>query len=1566
MKPKQGLKKRRAKKLERSVVSYDSLEPRHLLATDVGLAFTGSTYVTDSSHYPPDANGDVGRDHMVEVLNGRINMIGRDDGVRVKSQTMTDFFTDAGALLDNEPINPKVVFDRLSDRWFVAANGTNNGNWVYLAISATSDPTGAWDQVQFVGDSTATQFNDQVTLSVDADAVYMTTNNTGPFGGPTVSIYTIPKVDLLSDDVTLTDMSRFEDLDPEQFGSSIQVARNFEASDGQAIAVGTNGVEGVILTTITDAGTTTAALGTPVEVTTDLLGEYSDVTPAQQPIDPVTEDELFLETSSELTSGVVEVGGSVWGIKTAGLTESEGVNVLNWFEIDATVGDTFGEVIQSETLPNGGEDQHIFNPSLSVNQFGVVAIGYNFSGVGTPVGFYTRVGITVNGLGDRATQLEGQFQMEPGLQVHRAQGDVDFVSPWGASTSVQNDPDSVNSFFSVGPWANTVDRWTTHNAIFTPQELRPVVSGDGLDNTIVLRRNAANNELLEIEFDGTVTDLMPYEVLGQVEIRALGGDDRFVLDYSNGNPIPSGGFLLDGGGGIDTIETNNADENFWTVGEDETSPVGSGTYNTDTEFLQVEELVGGFSVDNFLVQGQLLGSLDGRAGDDVFEFSGTGSIGDSVIGGEGFNTVSLLNRMNAADPPDTPAPLPSEFFLLGTSASFDGFDGETPDGPIGGDDDTDQFQDISRLIGSQTELDTLHGLDLATILTLDGASTTYEADGRTLSLDQFDAYHTSSQDDSFFVKSNALDQLRLFGLAGDDQYHFSSDAPLNEGTTDLIGGLVFAFGGAGANTLDVSNVAGSGSDVTVLSKRISGMGEIVFDAQNDGGTFALTLTGSNESDNFLLHSFIDVNTMSIHAMDGNDSFDVQDLSKAPVDVFGGAGDDLYVIESINGVKLRNLVIHDSVDDERDRVSLRGTVLDEVFEINNLTFVDTGEGVAYTGIEEFGALGRAGNDTFNITEFNAPLFIDGESGDDVVNISSDAPTNNGTVDTFTHDLHIDGGTGVNQLNISNRAGAAKTTVTITNNSITGLLPVTLHYQAAGQFSNSDGSVGGINLQGSDEIDLYNLVSLDARHSMRFEGHAGNDRFYVRENVLGNVAAVGGEGNDIYRAFFVGDDVRRFEIEDPSGNNRLSVYGTANDDTIQISNSSVDLGGETVALNATLAYMETFGGAGNDSMTLDGTAARTNYMFGEAGDDAFHIDSSEGAVGLRMVGNAGMDDFHLNQVNPGTYSRVLGGLDNDSITVLSTALGPVSSDGSEGSDSYTAHFVGSGSRWFGALDTGSEGTDTVTTFGTAAADDLIVRVANVYENNERIAFGSNTEVLNVDGVGGADQMIISASFADTTNLYGGEDADHLDIVGTTHIENLSAMMGQGGDTVIIRKVSDGATLTVDGQDGDDMFVVGSYTVANLGNLGRIRGGLNIVGGDSDSGDRLLVNDGALSANFSYLVTDQHILNDSEPGGLERAEFAGIYFDNTLEHVQLDGTQGANHFLVAGSQTTQFLMNGNSPTPDNDSGDEIALADQADDGREFEWLDEEMGEGRWTFVNGNLDVEFKDMESVDHGDG
>ena len=119
MKSRKNRALRRRRKLQNqrraAQIQYDNLEARCLLATDVGLAFTGSTFQTDSSYAPPDANGDIGPNHMIEVLNGRLNMIDKATGVRVQSHTMTGFFNAAGATVFNDPINPKVVYDRLTE-----------------------------------------------------------------------------------------------------------------------------------------------------------------------------------------------------------------------------------------------------------------------------------------------------------------------------------------------------------------------------------------------------------------------------------------------------------------------------------------------------------------------------------------------------------------------------------------------------------------------------------------------------------------------------------------------------------------------------------------------------------------------------------------------------------------------------------------------------------------------------------------------------------------------------------------------------------------------------------------------------------------------------------------------------------------------------------------------------------------------------------------------------------------------------------------------------------------------------------------------------------------------------------------------------------------------------------------------------------------------------------------------------------------------------------------------------------------------------------------------------------
>ena len=149
------------------------------------------------------------------------------------------------------------------------------------------------------------------------------------------------------------------------------------------------------------------------------------------------------------------------------------------------------------------------------------------------------------------------------------------------------------------------------------------------------------------------------------------------------------------------------------------------------------------------------------------------------------------------------------------------------------------------------------------------------------------------------------------------------------------------------------------------------MGEIVYSA--DGGTFDLTIFTSQFDDFARIHSFDNANTLVFRSFFGDDRFSFEDLSQASVQVFGGEGDDVYVINRIQGIDLRNLEIFDSIDRENDRITLAGTVLDEVWVIDSQTFV--ADNLAFEGVELFGVEGRGGDDVFYVRESEFELFLD---------------------------------------------------------------------------------------------------------------------------------------------------------------------------------------------------------------------------------------------------------------------------------------------------------------------------------------------------------------------------------------------------------------------------------------------------------------------------------------------------------------------------------------------------------------------------------------------------------------
>ncbi len=205
--------------------------------------FTSSTYLVDSTFVPPDAIGAVGLDHIVETINGNFQIFDKTTGISLQSTTLDQFWIDAGVTLQSGTVDPRIIYDPTVDRWFASAIDfeSSTANNIYVAVSISGDPTAGWTGFSFVGDTSPdNRFNDFDTLGIDADGVYLSTNN---FGGPLgfdISLYSIPKADLLAAVPTIVNLSRFENLDPAVFGGSFlpspsfQPAVDFGPSDGRA------------------------------------------------------------------------------------------------------------------------------------------------------------------------------------------------------------------------------------------------------------------------------------------------------------------------------------------------------------------------------------------------------------------------------------------------------------------------------------------------------------------------------------------------------------------------------------------------------------------------------------------------------------------------------------------------------------------------------------------------------------------------------------------------------------------------------------------------------------------------------------------------------------------------------------------------------------------------------------------------------------------------------------------------------------------------------------------------------------------------------------------------------------------------------------------------------------------------------------------------------------------------------------------------------------------------------------------------------------------------------------
>ena len=150
--------------------------PSALLNFD-GLG-NGGGYTPNAA--PPDTNGAIGATQYVQWVNEAFAVYNKTTGARIAGPTNgNQLFQSLGAshpCAVNNDGDPIVQYDKANNRWvltqFSVTNGTTNGFYQCIAVSQTSDATGAYNVYGF----REPNFNDYPKFGVWADGYYGTYN----------------------------------------------------------------------------------------------------------------------------------------------------------------------------------------------------------------------------------------------------------------------------------------------------------------------------------------------------------------------------------------------------------------------------------------------------------------------------------------------------------------------------------------------------------------------------------------------------------------------------------------------------------------------------------------------------------------------------------------------------------------------------------------------------------------------------------------------------------------------------------------------------------------------------------------------------------------------------------------------------------------------------------------------------------------------------------------------------------------------------------------------------------------------------------------------------------------------------------------------------------------------------------------------------------------------------------------------------------------------------------------------------------------------------------------------
>ena len=485
--------------------------PRPEFAQSVAASFTGITYPQSGGFVPPDSHGDVGPTQVLAVVNATIRTIDKSTGSAdgVLNVNANNFWAPVSA---GSPISEqRVIFDRLTQRWFIVTINTSLPNRILLALSdnALITPSTVWTLYQFQQDAVSPVDNDSGLLcdypnvGIDVNAVYIGCNMfdaTDYFGS---SIFIINKNSVLT--ASPISVTVFRDLmgqvtNPTGPGPTApKGVTNFDptATDGYFIGDDNQSVGILDLVRITDPGgtptmipfvqITAAAFQLPLPV--EHKGNNHILGPGTGLLDG--NDTRVMNASMQ--NGTIWLAhGTALDSTGNGGTSTPDRDGVRWYQVGSPAGTP--TILQSGT---------IFDPSVtptprsytygSVNVSGQGHAAFGFTLVGADD--YASVGTDGRLLTDSIGTTQGVQLATVGLAAYNNTFDngqlMGGVRRWGNFSNTQVDPDDNMTFWTIqecteadGTWATRVVRLQAPPPA-TPSSVSPSTIAPGQASVLI-------------------------------------------------------------------------------------------------------------------------------------------------------------------------------------------------------------------------------------------------------------------------------------------------------------------------------------------------------------------------------------------------------------------------------------------------------------------------------------------------------------------------------------------------------------------------------------------------------------------------------------------------------------------------------------------------------------------------------------------------------------------------------------------------------------------------------------------------------------------------------------------------------------------------------------------------------------------------------------------------------------------------------------------------------------------------------------------------------------------------